>query len=65
MFEILDKTSAGAITGTFNGLSEGATLTVGMVSMTISYVGGNGNDVTLTVNAAPVTISGARAAAAV
>jgi hypothetical protein len=51
VFTILDKTSAGAIAGTFNGLAEGAPVTVGAVGMTISYAGGTGNDVTLTVQA--------------
>ena len=49
LFTILDKTGAGAITGTFNGLAEGATVTVGAVGMVISYAGGTGNDVTLLV----------------
>jgi List-Bact-rpt repeat protein len=49
VFTLLDKASAGAITGTFSGLAEGATVTVGAVGMGISYIGGNGNDVTLTV----------------
>ncbi len=37
-----------AITGTFNGLAEGATVTVGNARFSISYVGGDGNDVVLT-----------------
>jgi autotransporter-associated beta strand protein len=49
VFTILDKTGAGAITGTFGGLAEGATVTVGPFGMKISYVGGTGNDVTLTL----------------
>ncbi len=49
LFTILDKIGAGAITGTFNGLAEGATVTVGAVGMVISYAGGTGNDVTLLV----------------
>jgi hypothetical protein len=39
------------VTGTFNGLPEGATFTVGTTQFAISYVGGDGNDVVLTVQA--------------
>jgi autotransporter-associated beta strand protein len=44
---IINNTSSYAISGTFAGLSEGATVNVGNSACTISYVGGNGNDVTL------------------
>ena len=47
-FTILNKTSAGAITGTFNGLAEGATFVVGGFPFQITYTGGTGNDVVLT-----------------
>lgn len=48
-FMIIDKTSGGAITGTFNGLPEGALLDVGGgVYCQITYAGGTGNDVVLT-----------------
>jgi hypothetical protein len=47
-FTILNKTSAGAITGTFAGLSEGATFTAGGLPFQITYAGGTGNDVVLT-----------------
>ena len=47
-FTILDKTSAGAIDGTFNGLPEGAIFDqVGRLYQ-ITYQGGDGNDVVLT-----------------
>lgn len=36
------------ISGTFNGLAEGASITVGTVTVQISYVGGSGNDITFT-----------------
>lgn len=52
-FTIIDKTSPGAINGTFAGLAEGATLTEGSESFRISYVGGDGNDVVLTCNTTP------------
>jgi fibronectin-binding autotransporter adhesin len=49
VFTIIDRRSSGAIAGTFNGLSEGATVTSAGTNFTISYVGGDGNDITLTV----------------
>jgi len=55
--KLIEKISPGAITGTFAGLPEGALFSAtnefnGLVTLyRISYVGGNGNDVTLT----PVT----------
>jgi hypothetical protein len=47
-FTILNKTGGGAITGTFNGLAEGAIFEVGGVPFQITYMGGTGNDVVLT-----------------
>jgi hypothetical protein len=54
-FRILNKTSVGAIGGTFAGLSEGATFPVGQSVFHITYAGGaDNNDVVLTaVNIAP------------
>ena len=43
----------GAVSGTFSGLAEGATINLSGVVFTISYVGGDGNDVVLTVMAVP------------
>jgi autotransporter-associated beta strand protein len=54
-FTILNKTSAGAITGTFNGLAEGTTFAAGGLLFQITYTGGNGNDVVLTRVAAPAS----------
>jgi hypothetical protein len=52
VFTILDNQGTSAIGGIFQGLPEGSTITVkkGTTTMTfkISYVGGTGNDVTLT-----------------
>ena len=57
-FTILEKTGAGAVTGTFNGLAQGATFNVGAVSFQITYTGGTGNDVVLTcVPSTPPNIS--------
>ncbi|MCY2928680.1 MAG: PEP-CTERM sorting domain-containing protein [Planctomycetota bacterium] len=55
VFTVINKTSAGAITGTFAGLAEGDILSVPKVAgggnwdLKVSYAGGDGNDVTLTV----------------
>ncbi len=55
VFVILSNTTANAITGTFAGLPEGAVTNIGGFEFQISYIGGNGNDVTLT--ALPSTLS--------
>jgi autotransporter-associated beta strand protein len=47
-FKLIDKTSAGAVTGTFVGLTEGATFVVDGLRFQITYVGGDGNDVVVT-----------------
>ena len=47
-FLILDNQGSNAITGTFVGLAEGAQFSSGGFGFTISYVGGDGNDVVLT-----------------
>jgi autotransporter-associated beta strand protein len=49
VFTIIDKQNSGAITGTFHNLAEGDTFKSGIVTYQVSYVGGTGNDVTLTV----------------
>ncbi len=48
-FTIINNTGSSPITGTFNGLSEGSTFTSGGVTFSISYIGGSGNSVVLTV----------------
>jgi len=57
VFTILSNLGGAAISGTFNGLAEGAPVSVSGVPMTISYVGGGGNDVTLTVQAEDLTLT--------
>lgn len=52
-FTIINNDAADAITGTFNGLAEGAEFTVGAVKFKISYIGGTGNDVTLKATYVP------------
>lgn len=52
LFMIIDNDgTADAVTGTFNGLAEGATTTIDGVVYTVSYVGGDGNDVVLSATA--------------
>jgi fibronectin-binding autotransporter adhesin len=48
-FTIIDNDGADAVTGTFTGLAQGATTTVDGITYTVSYTGGTGNDVVLTV----------------
>jgi hypothetical protein len=50
-FTIIDNDGTDAVTGTFAGLPEGTTLTVGGTTFRISYAGGTGNDVVVTVMA--------------
>lgn len=50
---IIDNDGADAVTGHFDGLAEGAQFATGGVTFKISYVGGDGNDVTLSVVAPP------------
>jgi autotransporter-associated beta strand protein len=62
-FTVIDNDGTDAVTGTFNGLAEGASFSFGGSLFTISYVGGTGNDVVLTVavNDGPVnTLPGAQ-----
>lgn len=47
-FVIVDNTSSSSIIGTFRGLAEGAIVDVDDLHYRISYVGGDGNDITLT-----------------
>ena len=48
-FTIIDKTSAGAVSGTFAGKANGSAFVASGYAWIISYTGGDGNDVTLTV----------------
>jgi hypothetical protein len=52
-YTIIEQGGSAAVTGTFNGLVEGAQFTQGGVVYKISYVGGTGNDVVLTVVTVP------------
>jgi len=46
---VIDSPSAAPIGGTFANVSDGSTLTVGVNKVQVSYSGGDGNDLTLTV----------------
>ncbi|MES2970728.1 MAG: hypothetical protein V4702_00185 [Patescibacteria group bacterium] len=52
-YMIIENDGTDAVTGTFNGLAEGATFTVSGYVLKVSYVGGTGNDVVLTVQSVP------------
>jgi hypothetical protein len=47
-FTLIDNDGADPVSGTFNGMPEGATFAVGTSTFAISYHGGDGNDVVLT-----------------
>jgi hypothetical protein len=49
MFIAISNTSANPIAGTFANLSDGSTFTAGRNNYQVSYSGGDGNDLTLTV----------------
>lgn len=53
VFTIIDNQSSDAVGSTFDGLAEGATFEQNGIVFMISYVGGDGNDVTLTVQNVP------------
>ncbi len=52
-FTLIQNDAADPVTGTFTNLPEGSTLTIANSVFKISYVGGDGNDVTLTAQAIP------------
>ena len=52
-YRIINNDGTDAVVGTFAGLAEGATFTVGDGQFRVSYVGGDGNDVELTVLVVP------------
>jgi fibronectin-binding autotransporter adhesin len=54
-FTLIANDGADAVSGTFNGLPEGATVPYGSLNYTISYVGGTGNDVVLTQTTQPAS----------
>lgn len=59
-YVIIDNDAADAVTGTFKDLAEGATFVSDNVTYKVSYVGGDGNDVVLTVISATAPNTGLR-----
>ncbi len=57
-FTIIDNDGVDAISTRFAGLAEGATFTTGVGTFKISYAGGDGNDVALTVQSVTLPSSG-------
>lgn len=58
---ILNKVTGGAIAGTFNGLPQGATLSNFLgsgLNATLSYTGGDGNDVVIVIPAPEMNVQG-------
>ncbi len=53
VFRIIDNRGVNPVMGTFQGLPEGSTFLVNGVEMQITYMGGTGNDVELTLTAIP------------
>jgi len=51
---LIQNVSANAISGAFSGFPEGALRNIGQIPVVASYVGGNGNDLTLTVTNLPL-----------
>jgi hypothetical protein len=48
-FTVISNTGTSPITGTFDNLADSSTVTIGSNSYLVSYEGGDGNDLTLTV----------------
>jgi len=63
-FTIINNDGSDAVIGTFAGLPEGSTVVLSGQSLQISYVGGTGNDVVLTVAAPNLTVNNAVAPSA-
>jgi hypothetical protein len=58
-YEIIENDGSGPVSGGFDGITEGSGISVGHQFFTISYQGGDGNDVVLTaVQPHPPTIAG-------
>ena len=58
LITIIQNDGSDAITGTFAGLAEGATVTINSVNFVITYAGGTGNDVVLAQVESSVGLSG-------
>lgn len=51
VFTIIKNNSGSPVSGTFRDLPQASTFTIGHIQFRVSYTGGDGNDVTLTVSA--------------
>ena len=49
VFTVINNTAATPISGVFTNLADGSTITAGSNTLQVSYEGGDGNDLTLTV----------------
>jgi len=58
-FTVIDNDGTDPINGTFSGLPEGATVSTGMGNARITYRGGDGNDVVLTITSTSKNWTGA------
>lgn len=56
-FTIVENDGSDAVAGTFNGLAQGATFIANNNTFTISYTGGDGNDVVITASGTPAGLS--------
>jgi len=54
-FTLIDNDGSDAVIGTFNGLAEGAAFNAGGYTLSLSYAGGDGNDVVLAMATPTVT----------
>lgn len=63
VFTVISNDGSDAVVGTFNGLAEGAEFTEAGYTYQVSYVGGDGNDVTLKVTKIDPEAAAAAAAA--
>ncbi len=57
---LIRKVSAGTVTGAFNGWAQGTVQTLDGIPVAMSYIGGDGNDVTLTVTNLAAAAAGTR-----
>ncbi|WP_422105424.1 BspA family leucine-rich repeat surface protein [Winogradskyella sp.] len=57
---LINNDGTDAVVGTFNGYPEGSTITFGNFEGVISYIGGDGNDVVLTLVETTVDFSGGK-----
>lgn len=57
VFTIVTNDVADAVSGTFAGLAEGSVIILGSTRLKVSYIGGSGNDITLTALPPAVAVS--------